>query len=118
MKQEMYCYDDEVFFSDLGELMDHLDINEELEGIDDDWKIEVQKCQLEPIMELSTDWIMERVDEERYSEEQAENQMRKMEKVLNENIDYAKINELMPKLWYPIYKKITFTKQDLIDWCK
>lgn len=118
MIQEMYCYDYEYFFSDLGELMDYLDINEELEGIDDDWKIEVKECQLEPIMTLSTDWIMERVNEERFSEEGADNQCARIEKVLDESIDYSKINEMMPQLWYPTAKKITFTKQDLIDWCK
>lgn len=112
---ENFFYDDE-FYTNIGHMMDDQDIDETMEGIDDQWEIECVEGKLEPLVTLSVDWIMDRIDEERYTENGTESE--KVYKLLKEHLDVTKVNELMPKLWYETRKKFTITKQDLIDWCK
>lgn len=111
---ENFFYGDR-FYSDLGELMDNFDINEECDNIPDDWSIECKESDLEPIFRLSPDWILERIDEERLTEDG--NELDKIEKVL-QTIDYETINSKIPSLYYESRRRFTITKADLIEWCK
>lgn len=104
---------DEKFYSDLGDLMDDLDINEECDSIEDDWSVEVREGSLEPIVQIDSEWIMDRINEERFTEEGKE--LEKINALFNEHIDFKSINEKMPKLYYP-RAKFTITKQHLLEW--
>lgn len=94
----MFIYNDE-FFDEIEDLVDSLNLTEE--SIED-YKngITVEECQLEPICKINAEWMLERIDEERFPEDQFDEISEKVEDVLNKYIDFAKVNEMLPKLWY------------------
>lgn len=117
-------FDDELFFTDLSDLMEYYNIEEdELNNLDDDWSQTLQTSTLEPIFQLTEDFvidsIMEKIEiwEERFPEE-SERSLKELMEAIKSGIDINKINENIPKLYYPNSKKVTITKQTLIDWCK
>ena len=114
---ENFFYDDK-FYSDLGELMDDLDYYEEEDvlKLPDDYSLDCKESKLEPIVTLSVNWIGERIDEERFTEDADE--IEKIEKVLSANIDFEKINSLMPKLYYESKEKFKITKADMLEWIR
>lgn len=114
MIQENIFYENN-FYHDLGDLMDGLDIDEEMTGIEDDWSIEVQQGVLEPIFQLTQDMLYE-LASDRFPEE-SESTEKQFAAALR-LIDFEKVNGAMPQLYYPARKKEKITKQDLIDWCK
>lgn len=63
---ENFFYEDK-FYSDIEELMIDLEIDEEsIESMPDFYKC--KKGQLEPLVVIDAEWILERIDEERFSE--------------------------------------------------
>ncbi len=55
-------------------------------------------------------------DLEDFIEKVFDDECEKITKSLKDNIDYKKINALMPKLYYENYRdKFTITKQDLLN---
>lgn len=115
---------EEIFFSDLSDVMDYYDIGEdELDQLEDDWKLELHTSKLEPMFQLTEDFvlgsIMEKTDiwEERFPEE-CDRTLKELMDAIKSGIDIEKINENIPKVFYPSGGKIIVTKQDLIDWCK
>ena len=99
------------FYHELSDLVADLDLDEFEIGD----TITVEDCDLEPIAMLSAEILMNCLEselEERYSENGDE--YGKVLKVLKENIDFDKINSLLPKLWYPNGKEITFTYEELM----
>jgi len=108
------------FYHDIGDLLDYFDI-ENVEELEDDWALEAYEAVLEPIVIFTPENIRERVIyEDRYIEETydvKESQEFKIEKILRENIDFDKINALMPKNYYG-GKRFIITKQDLIEYVK
>jgi spore cortex formation protein SpoVR/YcgB (stage V sporulation) len=109
---ENFFYNDE-FYSDIGDLCSALDLDEEtIKSLPDNYAIEAFESMLEPVVSLSADWIFNRINEERYTEDG--NESEKVYKIL-EIIDYATINAQMPKLYYPTRKKFIITKADLLD---
>ena len=103
------------FYSDLSDLCNFMEWDkEELESFEDDFKIEINTSRLEPIIDLSASWIIEHIDDERFTEEG--NEVGKLVVVLNENIDFEKVNSLMPKIYYETRNKITVTKDELLKW--
>ncbi len=112
--KENFFYNDK-FYSDLTECCDYNDWDEEyIASLPDDYKLEVTCADLQPIVNLDANWISERIDDERFSEDNCDKETEKIMKVLNENIDFEKINSLMPKLYYSTRTKVYFTKQDLL----
>lgn len=107
----MYLYDYDFFFDEVGELLEHLDIDET--NIHE-WPegIMVEVCELELFVTLSADWILERIDEERYPEDDNDRTYERAKKAL-ETVDYEAINLQMPKLWYGTGKKHKFTQDEL-----
>jgi hypothetical protein len=105
-------YYNENFYDELSDLVADLDLEMFKEGD----TITVEDCDLEPIGKLEpeqlTEWIMDQW-EERQSEDGFEYD--KVEKVIKENIDFDKINSLLPKLWYPNGKEITFTYEQIME---
>ncbi len=107
---ENFFYEDK-FYSDIEEFMIDLEIDEEsIESMPDFYKC--RKSSLEPIFKLDADWIMERIDEERCSEDG--NELEKIEKLLKE-VDFSKFNDNCPKLYYPTREKFEITKADLYE---
>ena len=105
-------YYNENFYHELSDLVADIDL--ETFKVGD--TITVEDCDLEPIgkisAELLTELLMEQW-EDRRSEDGNEDD--KTELVLSENIDFDKINGLLPKLWYPNGKEITFTYEQLME---
>ena len=112
---ENFFYNDN-FYSELSECCDYNDWDkEEIESYPDDFKLEVECSELSPIVEINAEWITEKIDEERFSEYRCDDEVSKIMKILNENIDFEKINRLIPKLYYGNRKKHYFTKADLLE---
>ena len=111
---ENFFYGEE-FYREIGDLIDDISETEDLSDISEDWKITCEYATLEPIFKLDADWIMNRINDERFSEEGRESD--DVYEILNQ-LDYSQVNERMPKLYYPNGKKFDITKQDLLDYCK
>ncbi len=107
--------DDDMFHSDLDSLIMHLELDDNINDLDDDWSIRVEMCDLEPVEEITAEWITERIDDERLPEE-PDGTIHHAKKILNENIDFKKINELMPKLYYGNGTYQVITKKDLAEY--
>lgn len=108
----MYAIDDR-FFNEVQDISEYLEYEFLVEQTDD-FTVEAYECDLQIIGFLSGEIIVERAfDEDRFSEEMVEDQ-EKISKILNANIDFEKINSLLPKLWYPSDRKVIFTKAELI----
>lgn len=90
----MYLYNDE-FYDEIEDIIDALEepIEEYKNGIT------IEECREEPICKINAQWIVERIDEERFPENN-DDTYEKVEDVLNKYIDFAKVNEMLPKLWY------------------
>lgn len=109
---ENFFYNDK-FYSDIEEFMLDLEIDEEtIEDAADFYRCKFG--QLEPLFVLDADWILERIDEERFSENQNDKEYKKIEEALSQ-IDFAKVNEKIPQMWYESYEKFEITKADLYE---
>ncbi len=104
----------EKFYESIEDLMEDLEIDEE--NIEDAPNFfQCYESSLEPIFQLSTDWILDRVDEERFSEDDSENgDYNKLKKLLD-TLDFQEINSKIPKLYYQSYKKFEITKVELYE---
>ena len=111
-------FEDGNFYTDLEDFMYRIFDGEEdqIKELDDDTVFNCKGSKLEPILLLSAEWITERIDDDRFSENNSDDEYKKTTKILNANIDYEKINALIPKLYYENYRdKFTITKQDLLN---
>jgi hypothetical protein len=106
----MYAIDDR-FFSEVQDIAEHLDYDFLVEQTDD-FIVEAYECDLEFIFQFNGDYIADCIDDERLSEDGDEKE--DVAKILNLNIDFDKVNALMPKLWYSSNRKVIFTKAELI----
>lgn len=108
-----FFYNDK-FYSDLGELCDDLDLDDDaIAALPDDWSVEVTEATAEKLIELSPDWIVERIDDDRWPEENDE-MYRRVKKLLSV-IDFASINSAMPELYYETKNTFSIEKSDLVD---
>lgn len=107
----------ERFFGDLDDLLFYLsDTKEDVLNYPDDFKLEVELGVEEPFVHLSSKYIIDVVadkEEERLSESCDE--LSKLQEILDGNIDFNKINALIPRFYYGD-KRAFITKQDLLDW--
>lgn len=92
---ENFFIDDE-FYSDLGSYIDNVG-EEEVKALEDDWSIVATESSLEPIFQLTADWIIDMVPEERFSEDGDEYEG--VQEALSK-IDYAAVNAAIPKFYY------------------
>lgn len=114
MTADMYNIDDKFFDNPIDYLIEELEWTEEdLLEMPDDYILTAKECDIEPVFQISEDWIIDRVNEERWSEDGRE--MDKVIASLKKNINFEAINSDMPKLWYPSRRKISWTKQELLD---
>lgn len=111
-------FEDGEFYTDLEDFIYKVFDGEEeqVRELEEDAVFECKGSKLEPIIDFTSQWITERIDDDRFSENNSENEYEKITKVLDENIDFKKITNLLPKLYYENYKdKFSITKQDLLD---
>lgn len=107
----MINYEDK-YYEDFSDLVEDLDVESMRTGD----IIECEDCSLEPIMKLDADKLLDCTEsywEERTSEDGDEYE--KILKVFEDNIDFTKLNSLLPKLWYPNGKEIIFTYEQIIE---
>lgn len=112
---ENFFYNDNFYY----ELSDCINYNdwdkEEIESYPDDFKLEVICSELQYIVQIDAEWITERICDHRFSEQNSDKEVTSIMNILNDNIDFEKINSLIPKLYYPSRKKHYFTKTDLLE---
>ena len=114
---ENFFYNDE-FYADLGDYIDTYPYLEDIEDLDDNWKILVIGSNLEPIAKIDASWIMDRIDERRLNSED-DTSTEQTYRAIEKSLDAERLMALMPKLYYPDYKnKVVITKQDLIEYIK
>lgn len=100
------------FYSSIEDFIDE----EEILTYSDDVEFHCEGSELKPIILFSVDWIVERVDDDCFSEEYVDREYAEMRKILTKHIDFDKINSELLKGYFPDYKnKFTITKQDIIN---
>jgi hypothetical protein len=114
---EHFFYDD-TFCSDLEDLANVFDIDEDnVNELNDDWEVRVELSDLEPIFNIDAEKLCQFLadaNEDRLSEDFDEEA--KVLKALKETIDFDKLKEALPKLYYLNNKFKTITKADLVEW--
>ena len=110
-------FEDGKFYTNLEDFIYKVfDGEEEVRELEEDVIFECKGSKLEPIIDFSSQWITERIDDDRFSENNSDDEYERITKVLDKNIDFKKIVDMLPKLYYENYKdKFTITKQDLLD---
>lgn len=116
-KTENFFYG-EKFYSDLDELTDDIELynEEDILALPDDYSLDCKYSRLEPIVTLSVDWIIEKISEDRLTEDGDE--LEEIGRVLSANIDFDKVNHLIPKLYYESKENFKITKVDLLEWIR
>ena len=109
---------EDTFCSDLEDLANVFDIDEDnVNELKDDWQVRVELSDLEPIFNVDADnlcQLLADANEDRLSEDFDEEA--RVLKALKEAIDFERLKELLPKLYYPNNKFETITKADLVEW--
>ena len=112
---ENFFYDDE-YCSSLYDLAKLLGIDgTNLNDLDVYWYIEVELADLEPIFNVDADSLCQLLadaNEDRLSEDS--NEGLRVLLALQESIDFEKLRELLPKLYYPNGKYGYITNDDLV----
>ena len=112
----------EEFYSDLWELADYFERNELIEEFEDNDTIDIFHSEEEPIAKFTAECILDQVECDRFSEHNNEKEYNQILKLLNENINFEKLNSEIPKLFYakyPAYKlKISELKKVMEDLTK
>lgn len=108
----MIHYDDKFYQdeTDLAIFIGHEDLSKMEEG----FLLTYDYCELRPIEQFDGWSIADRVDDERFSEDNDADERDRIAQILNENVDWDKINELIPKLWYPSKRKGEVTREELL----
>lgn len=70
------------------------------------------KASLEPVVTLSADWIIERIDDDRFDEEG--NATDKVYDVLK-TMDFTAVNAKMPKMYYQTRTKFVIKKSEILE---
>lgn len=97
-----------IFFEDLDAFMSYQDLDEKsVNELPDDWSVEACETEERPVYEY--------VDEENHPEDWTERWEEKVRKAIRENVDFEKLNNALPKLWYENGNKFKITKQELLN---
>ena len=111
-------FEDGEFYTDLEDFIYKVFDGEEeqVKELEDDTIFNCKGSELEPIIDFSSQWVTDRIDDDRFSENNIDAEYEKITKILDDSIDFQKIINLLPKLYYENYNdKFTITKQDLLD---
>ena len=107
---ENFFYND-TYYHNLEDLA--ADLEDILEETSDSEVVEINLSDEAPIVKLSPDWIMSRIDDDAFCEETLERDLDRIKKVLLEHIDFEKLNAKIPTLFYGNHKKLTITVAEL-----
>ncbi len=114
---ENFFYEDN-FCSDIDDFAKIFDIDEDnVNELKDDWAVKIELSDLEPIFNIDAEnlcQLLADANEDRLSEDFDEEE--KILKALKETIDFEKLKEALPKLYYPNNKFEIITKADLVEW--
>jgi hypothetical protein len=109
----MIFYNDR-YYDELRDIIEDLELDElEIHELPEDYTLVAYETNLETIENIDADLIARGIDEDRFPEDN-DRTYAQILKILNDNIDFEKINSLLPKLYYESGRKIIFTKADLI----
>jgi hypothetical protein len=106
---------EDKFYRDLSELADNFS-EEDIEEMADDTEWTAEGSDLEPIFELSTEFILNVIGdyfEDRFPEN-SEAIEKQIEAAINSAIDFEKLNNSLPKLYYANCEMFQITKADLV----
>jgi len=119
---------DEDFYTDIEGYLAHLELEQDdVEALPDNFEQETELSTLEPVCEIYEDWlhkvIIEQIIdnyEDRISADDGvlKEVEEKIKVALHASINIDKINEGVPKYYYPNGTKGKITKQDLLDYFK
>ena len=112
--EDKFYTDFDSFIEDHFEEWEEDKLLQEAKELEDDWAVKATEAELQPIVTLSPTWISERIDDERWPED--DDRISNKVSVALDTIDYAKVNSMMPQLYYGTRKKFTITKQDVINY--
>jgi hypothetical protein len=111
---------EEKFYPDLDSLCHDLSIGiESINHLSENWQLKVELSDLEPIFNVDADnlcQLLADANEDRLSEDFDEEA--KVLKALKETIDFEKLKEALPKLYYPNNTFQTITKADIVNFLK
>jgi len=106
----MYLYKNK-FYEQIKDIFDL----EEINNFEDGWECEIQMCSQQTIETIDGDYIADRIDDDRFSEDNDIDEKEQIAKILNDYIDWKSINAMLPKLWYANGKIQKMTKQKLLE---
>lgn len=104
---------DDKFYSELIDFIE--DEGWELEDVlcfDDDIIFIANESKLEKLVDFNTGWITEQLENRLPEDDYFYDQICK---IFNDNIDFEKINSLLPDVIIPLKKTFKITKGDLIE---
>ena len=113
---ENFFYND-IFFNDLLECCNYYEWDtEELNLLPKNFHIKIELTTIAPLVVFDSEWMTERINERRFSENNGDKETTKIMNILDENIDFEKINKLIPKMYYINGKLQIVTKKELLEW--
>lgn len=110
------------FYSDLDDYInDFFPEDGDVEELEDNWSIRVQKSKLEPMFKVDRkeihsvliDYFLDK-HEDRFPQDN-DDQENYIDSILHDCVDVDQFNRLIPELYYPT-TFATITKQDLLDY--
>lgn len=109
------------FFQDLGELLTELDIEDstDFNNYVDSFQVKVHLSTLEPIFKINPSYLLEILgdcNEERLHEKFDERDEKLILESFKKSIDFKKLEEELPKYYFPNHETAIITKKDLIDY--
>ncbi len=114
-KKETGIYYNDNHYSDIQALAEELNDNGELGEFSELGEyIEVEETDLEQLFQLDADWICDKLDEDRMSEDGDEvEDIRALIKKHEDN--FKEINEKIPSLYYPNGRKYKISTKELLE---
>lgn len=107
------------FYPDLEEYLIDMDLEQEdIEALPDDYTLEAEDTDHEPMFKLDSSELASILDEwhsERKSEDGDE--WEEIKEALNKSVDFEKLNANIPCLHYPNGQALIITKSDLLEAC-
>ena len=119
MKQhENFLYGDQ-FVTDYEDLMYYLG-EDDLNELPEDYSVKIQLSKSEKIFKMEENWIVDTIIqqtdkwEDRFPED-SDSVFKQIESAIRSGVDFEKINQNLPDIYYPSGEYAVVTKQDLIN---
>lgn len=110
-------FHDDEFYRELEDLLEELELDKEsIEELPEDYELWIEESVLQPLVTFDPHYIIERIGDERFSENNVDDEYDKISNALKKHVDFEALNAAIPKLYYPTRKKHKFTKKDLLEY--